>query len=307
MSAFTLIASLLNNPRAGKNFVKPAGESGVLVTGASSGIGEACALYLDSMGFRVFAGIRKDLDGEALRRRASSNLLPVRLDVTHSESIFIAAEIISRKMGDAGLYGLVNNAGIVVAGPLEFLPLDKIREQFEVNVLGQVAVTQAMLPLIRKGRGRVVNMGSISGRIAVPFLGPYAASKHALEAVTDCLRVELRPWGIPVAVIEPGNVSTPVWAESIAAAQSTLEGLPDQGLALYGPALSALRRYASAAKGMQVDHVVRAVAHALMSKKPKSRYLVTWDTRLMLLLNIIPTFFRDWLISVPFSKGGHEK
>ncbi len=307
MSAFTLIASLLSNPRAGTNFVKPAGESGVLVTGASSGIGEACALYLDSMGFRVFAGIRKDSDGEALRRRASSNLLPVRLDVTHSESIFIAAETISGKMGDAGLYGLVNNAGIVVAGPLEFLPLDKIREQIEVNVLGQVAVTQAMLPLIRKGRGRVVNMGSISGRIAVPFLGPYAASKHALEAVTDCLRVELRPWGIPVAIIEPGNVSTPLWGKSIAAAQSMLEGLPDQGLALYGPALYALRRYASAAKGMRVDHVVRAVAHALMSKKPKSRYIVKWDTRLMLLLNIIPTFFRDMLISVPFSKGGHEK
>lgn len=283
-------------------------QRGVLVTGASSGIGEACSLFLDSMGFHVFAGIRKEADAEALRRRASSRLLPVRLDVTESESILRAAETISAKMGDSGLYGLVNNAGIVVAGPLEFLPLDKIREQFEVNVLGQVAVIQEMLPLIRQGRGRIVNMGSISGHVALPFLAPYAASKHALEAITDSLRVELRPWGIPVSIVDPGNVATPIWGKSIAATASTMQEIPEEkqqrGADLYGPTLEALRAYVTRVKGMRVEHVVRAVVHALVSQRPRSRYYVRWDTRLPLILNVLPVTLRDRLVSMPIAGTG---
>ena len=157
----------------------------IVITGASSGIGEACALYLDELGYRVFAGVRKPAAGEALKAKASKRLAPVILDVTDVASIDRAVETVKAAVGAAGLAGLVNNAGIGVGGPLEVVPLADLRKQFEVNVIGQVAVTQALLPLLRQGRGRIVNMGSIAGRATMPFMGPYSASKFALEALTD--------------------------------------------------------------------------------------------------------------------------
>src|SRR6266568_4897165 len=160
----------------------------VVVTGASTGIGEACALRLDRRGFRVFAGVRREVDGGALKQKASSRLTPILLDVTDASSIKSAAAAVVAALGEEGLSGLVNNAGIAIAGPLEFLPIDELRRQFEVNVIGQIAVTQAFLPLLRKGHGRIVNMGSIAGKSALPFTGPYCASKFALEALTDSLR-----------------------------------------------------------------------------------------------------------------------
>ena len=169
----------------------------VVITGASTGIGEASALELGRRGFRVFAGVRREADAQRLKAR-SPDIAPLLLDVTDAGQIAAAAEAVGRAVGDAGLAGLVNNAGIVVAGPLEILPLDRLRSQFEVNVVGQIAVTQAFLPLLRKGRGRIVNMSSLNGRIASPYLAPYAASKHALEAVNNAMRVEFRAWGIRV-------------------------------------------------------------------------------------------------------------
>ena len=161
---------------------------------------------------------------QAVRWRAaeaqSPDIIPLLLDVTDSAQIAAAAETVGRAVGDAGLAGLVNNAGIVVAGPLEILPLDQLRLQLEVNVVGQIAVTQAFLPLLRKARGRIVNMSSLNGRIASPYLAPYAASKHALEAVNNAIRLELRAWGIRVSVIEPGATTTPIWDKSIAAADA---------------------------------------------------------------------------------------
>src|SRR5439155_3574156 len=145
----------------------------IVITGASTGIGRACALRLDRMGFRVFAGVRKTEDGEALKQQASERLTPVVIDVTDVASIARAAEMVAAEVGEAGLAGLVNDAGIAVAGPLEFIPIEELRKQLEVNVIGQIAVTQVFLPLLRKGHGRIVNMGSISGRLAVPLLGPY--------------------------------------------------------------------------------------------------------------------------------------
>ncbi|MGD1157325.1 MAG: SDR family oxidoreductase, partial [Terriglobia bacterium] len=188
-----------------------ADKGAVVITGASTGIGEACALHLDKLGFRVFAGIRKAADAEALRHRASARLVPIRLDVSDETEVEQAARNVTEALRGEGLAGLVNNAGIVVAGMLEFLPLDALRRQLEVNVVGQVAVTQAFLPHLRKARGRIVNIGSVSGLIAGPFSGAYAASKFALEALTDALRVELRPWKIHVSIVEPGNIQTPIW------------------------------------------------------------------------------------------------
>src|SRR5438552_5007347 len=153
----------------------------IVITGASTGIGEACALRLDELGYRVFAGVRKPADGEALQKKASDRLSRVILDVTNEESIAAAV----RMVGDVPLAGLVNNAGIVVAGPVEMIPIAMWRKQFEVNVIGQVAVTQAFLPMLRAGRGRIVNMGSVAGRSAIPYSGPYCSSKFALEGLTD--------------------------------------------------------------------------------------------------------------------------
>ncbi len=155
----------------------------VVITGASTGIGAACALALDQAGYRVFAGIRNPADGERLQRQAGPRLMPIRLDVTDEASIAAANHTVSAMMGEQGLAGLINNAGIGVVGPVEALPLADWRRQFEVNVFGLIATTQTFLPLIRKGRGRILNMGSIAGRASMPFMAPYSASKHAFVAV----------------------------------------------------------------------------------------------------------------------------
>ena len=186
----------------------------VLVTGASSGIGKECALRLASSGFRVFAGVRKNEDGEQLKAGASGSVTPVLLDVTDSASIANAAQSISRGLGAGGLHGLVNNAGIAVAGPLEMLPPEALRRQLNVNVVGQIAVTQAFLPMLRAARGRVIIMGSILGRLALPFVGAYSAAKFALEALAESLAMEVRPFGVSVSIIEPGNIATPIWSKS---------------------------------------------------------------------------------------------
>jgi NAD(P)-dependent dehydrogenase (short-subunit alcohol dehydrogenase family) len=281
----------------------------VIITGASTGIGAACALYLNRLGWQVFAGVRKQADGEALQQAAGEthlqdashlSLTPLLLDVTDAASIAAAAEIVAAAAGPAGLAGLVNNAGIALTGPLEFLPIADLRQQLEVNVIGQVAVTQAFLPLLRQGQGRIVNMGSISGRIAMPFLGPYAASKFALEALTDSLRVELRPWNLHVAIVEPGPIATPIWAKSLAVADDFIRHLPPHGRGLYGPALAAARERGihSNRAGIPPEAVARVVAHALTAQRPRTRYLVGRGLWLAVLLTkFFPDRLRDWLIT----------
>ena len=271
----------------------------VVITGASTGIGEACALHLDQLGWRVFAGVRKDADGEALRRKASARLMPVRIEVTDAASIASAREIIMRELGDRGLDGLVNNAGVVVAGPLEFVPIDDLRRQLEINVIGQIAVTQAFLASIRKARGRVVNIGSVSGKLATPFVGPYAASKFAMEALTDALRCELRPWGIQVSIVEPGSIATPIWEKSTTDADRMEAQLSTDGHELYDAAIKALRAAADelASKGIPPIQVAKAVTHALTAKKSKTRYLVGRDARLQATLaRVAPDRVRDSLV-----------
>jgi len=272
----------------------------IVITGASTGIGRACALHLDGLGFRVFAGVRKEADGEALRREASDRLTPLMLDVTDAASIAAAAETVAEATGGNGLAGLVNNAGIGVAGPLEVLPIADLRRQFEVNVIGQVAVTQAFLPLLRRAGGPVVNIGSSGGRVTKPFIGAYCASKFALEALTGSLRLELHPWDIRVVMIEPGPVATPIWGKSMAATEALIERLPQAARDLYMPVVAAARAVLEArgtAVGMPAETVARAVARALTARRPKRRYLVGRIARFQAVcVWLLPACAIDWLI-----------
>jgi NAD(P)-dependent dehydrogenase (short-subunit alcohol dehydrogenase family) len=270
----------------------------VLVTGASTGIGRATALRLDGSGWRVFAGVRKEADAESLRQEASENLVPVILDVTDPDQIAAAAELVERE-SDGGLDGLVNNAGVAVPGPLETVPLDDLRHQIEVNVIAYVAVTQAMLPQIRRARGRVVFLASIGGRIAFPFAGPYHASKFATEAIGDVFRQELRPWGIEVAIIEPGSIDTPIWDRGQEKA-SEVEAKSPQTNLLYGAAIEKFRKVIedTAERGIPPEKVAKAIAHALESKRPKTRYLVGLDAKVQARLGpLIPTRLFDRIIA----------
>jgi NAD(P)-dependent dehydrogenase (short-subunit alcohol dehydrogenase family) len=271
----------------------------VLITGSSTGIGAACAVDLDRRGLRVFAGVRSEADGERLRRQASERLSPVRIDVTQSETIRAAAEQVTAAVGEAGLAGLVNNAGVLVSAPVELVGLDTLRWQLEVNVIGVVAVTQAFLPLLRAGRGRIVNIGSISGKVVAPCLGPYAASKFALEALTDALRVELRRWGICVSIVEPDSVRTPIWDKALSRAQDDRTGQPAATGELYQEELIRMRKaaYVMGKTGMPVQRVVRAVRHALCARRPKTRYPVGLRTRLAFwATRHVPDRLRDWFI-----------
>lgn len=252
-------------------------ERAVLVTGASTGIGRETALLLDRSGFTVFAGVRKSADGEALAAAASGRLVAVPLDVTKPEQIAAAAALIADSAD--GLAGLVNNAGIASAAPLEFVPIEDLRHQLEVNVVGQVAVTQAMLPLLRTARGRIINVTSIGGLIAGQMLGPYNASKFALEAITHVLRQELAPWGIEAIAIEPGQIATPIWATASANSDRMLDGLPEQVNEYYGDKMAGARRMAAkaAAHGLPPIEVAKVIERALTAKRPKTRYTVGRD------------------------------
>lgn len=258
------------------------GRGAIVITGASTGIGAGCALRMDQRGYRVFAGVRREEDGERLRQQGTDRLTPVMIDVTSQRSIDDAAATIEAATGDHGVAGLLNNAGIAIGGPVEYLDLEHYRRQFEVNYFGQIAVTQAFLPAVRRATGRVVFMGSIAGRSSGPFFSPYAGAKHALEALTDSLRVELHPWGIQVAVIEPGSIKTPIWDKGTATAEQILEEMPEEAISRYEPFIEPVLKYASAQNeaGGEVSKVADAVEHALTAKRPKTRYLVGRDARI---------------------------
>jgi NAD(P)-dependent dehydrogenase (short-subunit alcohol dehydrogenase family) len=259
------------------------------------------------MGYQVFAGVRNDRDAEALREGSSAYLVPLYLDVTELDSIREAAQTITETIGDQALIGLVNNAGIASGGPLEFLPIPVMRQQLEVNVIGQLAVTQASLPLLRKSRGRIVNMGSIAGLFCSPFQAPYAMSKFALEAMTDGLRNELRPWGIHVSIIQPGNIATPIWKKSLQAYDQISFEMPPQLYEYYGPVIEKMRNYISKKEPkVQPEVVAQAVYHALTSKRPKSRYLIGEDAKALKRISGLPDRVKDWLIAKKLPKYGDE-
>lgn len=271
-------------------------EKTVVITGASTGIGRACALHMDALGWSVFAGVRNETDAESLRREASTRLHPVLLDVTDAHSINGAREAVERATGASTLSGLVNNAGVAYGGPVELLDVDELRSLFEVNFFGLLAVTQAFLPLLRKGRGRIVNMSSISGMVASPFLSPYSTSKWALEALSNALRVELHPWDIKVAVIQPGAIDTPIWRKGQQIGARIVAQGPKELAEYYGPALDSYLQ-GIRPHGISVKHVARAVEHALTSARPRLRYPVGKDAALVRLFRHLPdrvldAFFR---------------
>jgi NAD(P)-dependent dehydrogenase (short-subunit alcohol dehydrogenase family) len=278
----------------------------IVITGASTGIGESCALRLDRAGFTVYAGVRKDADAERLRQQGSARLTPIRLDVTDESTIDAARQQVTAAVGRSGIAGLVNNAGIGLGGPIEFLPLDEWRTQFEVNVFGTIAVTQAFMPLIRLGAGRIVVIGSIAGRFASPFISPYCASKHALEAFADALRFELKPWKIDVAIVEPGSIATPIWDKAESTFERLKRELPAQAMELYGDAIAAIDAFTkdAAKRGIPPDMVARVVQHALTAKRPKTRYLVGTDARLQAAAStVLPDRMLDRLIASQLKIG----
>jgi NAD(P)-dependent dehydrogenase (short-subunit alcohol dehydrogenase family) len=273
-------------------------DQAILITGASTGIGEACVERFDREGWRVFGTVRSERDEAAMSRKFSERVTPILLDVTDALTIKEAAAMLKTSLADIGLAGLVNNAGIGIGGPLEFLPIHQLREQLEVNVIGQIAVMQAMMPLLRKGRGRIVYMGSISGRGSTPFLAPYAISKYALEAIADAQRLELRPWGMHVSVIEPGNIKTPIWEKTVGWAQKSIAAYPENVHQLYGKYLQVIVKTLEASKegGIPASKVADVVHHAVTAKRPKNRYLVGTDAHLRVVIEALPDWLRDRLI-----------
>lgn len=227
----------------------------------------------------MFAGVRNEADAA---RVASPQVTPVLLDVTRPDSVAAAVARMDEMVGSAGLHGVVNNAGILVPGPLELITTERFREQLEVNVLGTHAVTRATLPLLRRATGRVVLISSISGTVSPPFLGAYAASKHALEAMADALRVELWPWKMPVSVVEPDSVPTPIWDKLLASVGQLTDAADSAAVETYQSQLSQVRQATRTMgdNGLPVSRVIRAVRHALESRRPKTRYPVGLRTRL---------------------------
>ncbi len=267
----------------------------VVITGASTGIGRACALHMDRLGWRVFAGIRHNADAASLRLEASDRLRPIRLDVTDAAAIQDARTTVAEALDASGLSGLVNNAGIPYGGPVEFLSLERLHHLFEVNFFGVLTVTQAFLPLLRPARGRIVNMSSVGGMVSSPFVSPYTCSKFALEALSDSLRMELRPWHMHVSVIQPGAIGTPIWDKAATVLQDLVETAPQDGLDRYG---SAIRGMAPRFRphGIPTDTVARAVAHALTSSHPRTRYPIGFEGALVRIVRRLPDRLRDWLI-----------
>jgi NAD(P)-dependent dehydrogenase (short-subunit alcohol dehydrogenase family) len=263
----------------------------VLVTGASGGVGSALTQALAGDGWRVFAAARTP---ESISETRS--VVPVQLDLTEEDSVHRAAAFVSERAGDEGLAGLVNNAGVIVQGPLELVPVHALRRQFEVNVVGQMAVTQAFLPVLRRARGTVVNVGAATGRVTVPMAGPISASKTALESLTDALRMELRHQGVVVTIVEPGSMQTAIFEK--AAASGAADGFAGTAATqrLYARALAAAEAAMADMKPAPVDGLVKTIVKALSARRPEPRYVVGRDAGQLVMLRRFPQGLRDRLL-----------
>ncbi len=271
--------------------------SAVLVTGASSGIGFSTAVRLARRGTFVFAGIRRQVDGEALLRENSDRIKPMLLDVTDDVAIARARARIEG-LREFRLDALVNNAGIAVGGPLELLPQEELRRQFDVNFFAPIALIQAFLPLLRESGGRIVNVSSIAGKMSMPFVGAYSASKFALEAASDALRMELRPSGVSVSVIEPGEIRTPIWRRSSEAGLRMIDGMTPAERAKYEEMSRAIVAAAQNAERTAIppERVALAIERALFARRPRARYLVGARTYMRLAVARLPEALRDPLV-----------
>jgi NAD(P)-dependent dehydrogenase (short-subunit alcohol dehydrogenase family) len=266
----------------------------VLITGANGGVGSQLSKALAQRGWRVFAAVRSQEAAGALE--AEPRVVAVQLDLTDEDSIQLAARTVADEAGDEGLSGLVNNAGVIVQGPLELVPVHALRRQFEVNVIGQIAVTQAFLPLLRQGGGTIVNIGAATGRVTVPMLGPISASKSALESLTDALRMELKHQGVAVTIIEPGAMETPIFEK--AAQSGAADGYAGSAEVrrLYSKALRAAEETMASQKTSPVDGVVETIVKALASSSPDPRYVVGRDASQLVMLRRFPQGLRDRLL-----------
>jgi NAD(P)-dependent dehydrogenase (short-subunit alcohol dehydrogenase family) len=267
--------------------------SHVVVTGASSGIGRATTLRLAAAGHHVYAGVRRLADAPATDLAAGGEITPLMLDVTEPAQVEAAAATVAAHTGadpssgtrtsEAGLDGLVNNAGIGLFGSLEIIPIDQFRRELEVNVTGQLAVTQAFLPLLRRARGRIVLIGSIGSRFTPPFTGPIAASKSAIATMAEALRQELAPWDIRVILVEPASINTAAGGKLGRDAERLITESGPGGRALYEPAF---RRFtgtflAREQTGSPPDAVARVITRALTARRPRACYLAGKDSRWM--------------------------
>jgi NAD(P)-dependent dehydrogenase (short-subunit alcohol dehydrogenase family) len=264
----------------------------VVISGASTGIGAATAARLAEKGYTVFAGVRSDADSQRVAE-LHADIRPLMLDVTQGESLGRALSHV-RESG-AALHGIVSNAGIAVGGPLEHLPIEELRKQFEVNVYGALALVQTFLPLLGEKDGRIVFVGSISGRLATPYIGPYSASKFALRALADALRLELAPAGLAVSLVEPGSVKTPIWGKGRSAAGEMAAKLGPNVRAHYRAALERLLAITQSEErdGMPVDVVTSAIVHALSARRPRAHYLLGAPARMGSIVAVLPPALRD--------------
>jgi NAD(P)-dependent dehydrogenase (short-subunit alcohol dehydrogenase family) len=257
----------------------PALSKSVLVTGASSGLGRAAAIHLSQLGFRVFAGVRAPASAAELSglQHAPGSITPVMLDVTDAAAISAAGDFVDEAAADTGLWGLVNNAGVAITAPLECVSADVLRTQLETNVIGALAVSQRFLPALRASRGRIVNVSSGLGSVALPYLGVYAAAQFAKEGMSDALRRELRPLGVSVSVVHPAVVPTPIWGKMRESADAILAAAPADVVDVYRASFIATLQASDArvqASRATPAEFTRAVVHALTAERPKIRYRV---------------------------------
>ena len=273
--------------------------SAILITGTSSGIGRTTALHLDRLGFTVFGTVRSQQDAEALCAKGSNRLIPIIMDVTDQDSIERAKEQVSQAVGEVGLTGLVNNAAVGFIAPLEFIPLDELRWMFEVNVFGLMAVTQAFLPLLRQGHGRVVNISSIASFFVAPFHGPYSASKMCVEGLSNALRLELKPHGVQVSVVVCGSIETPIWEKAKGLSQGVVKDVPLQDMKLYEEHFQRMSAnfFKLGENGSQPEAAARQIAYALTANRAKNTYYVGPDANFYKIADkLIHGRLRDWII-----------
>ncbi len=267
----------------------------VVITGTSTGIGKACALYLDKLGFKVYAGVRKQADGDILKSEASERLKPIILDVTSSETIKSATDTIEKET-DGNVFALINNAGIGRGGALEVMPVSEIQKVMNVNVIGLMAVTQAFIPMLRESRGRIINIGSTSSLLAVPGASVYSASKFAVRAITDSLRLELKPFGISVILLAPGAVESEIWEKGRAYKAELRKTVKAEIAQLYAPLMKFGEKLNEETKKIPASVVANIVADALVVRKPKPYYIVGKDAKGAAKAAKLPKGLLDWII-----------
>jgi len=275
----------------------------IVITGTSTGIGKACALHLDKMGFKVYAGVRKQVDGDNLKMEASDKLTPIILDVTDEKSISDAVTLIENETGGQ-VFGLINNAGIGRSGVLEVTPVAEIRKVMDVNVIGLMAMTKVMIPILRKNKGRIINVGSTASFLASPGASAYAASKFAVRAITDSLRLELKPFGMSVVLVAPGAVESEIWEKGKAYKSDLRNNVKPEIAQLYIRLIKFGENLINDLKKIPADEVAKSVAHALTSAKPKRYYLVGADAKGGAKASSLPKGLLDWIFMKRIQKLG---